>query len=197
MACGPGAVISHRSGAKLWGIRPNNRPAIDVTLPGRSRHRRKGIDVHLVRRLDPPDLTTVNGIPVTTLARTLPDLVEVVPQNQLPRAIAEADYLRLIDLRAVEDVLSRSNGRRGGKPLRLVLTAAVPKERTRSDLEEAFLRFCDRRGIPRPRANTHPDGPEVDMTWPEHKLIVELDGYQGHRTRGRSRATGAGTPPTC
>jgi hypothetical protein len=183
LACGPKAVISHRSAAKLWGIRPNSRPAIDVTAPGRSRHRREGIDVHLVRQLDPRDVTTIDGIPVTTLARTLLDLAEVVPRSQLPRAIAEADYLRLFDLKAVQEVLSRSDGRRGVKALSLVLTAAVPKERTRSALEQAFLDFCDQRGIPRPKVNTHPDGPEVDMVWPQQGLIVELDGYQGHRTR--------------
>jgi very-short-patch-repair endonuclease len=183
LACGPNAVISHRSAAALRGIRPNNRKSIDVTVPGRTRHRRKGIDVHLVRHLDPRDVTTLDGIPVTTLARTLLDLAEVVPKSQLPRAISEADYLGLFDLRAVQELLGRSNGRRGQRPLTAALTDAVRGERTRSDLEDAFLEFCDQRGIPKPKVNTSIDGREVDMAWPEHKLIVELDGYQGHRTR--------------
>jgi very-short-patch-repair endonuclease len=106
-----------------------------------------------------------------------------VPQSRLPRAIAEADYLRIIDLKAIEELLSRSKGRRGLKPLSAALTDAFPKDRTRSELEDAFLEFCDQRGIPRPRVNTYIDGSEVDMAWPEHDLIVELDGYQSHRTR--------------
>jgi very-short-patch-repair endonuclease len=183
LACGSGAVISHRSAAKVWGIRPNNRKPIDVTVPGRSRHKRKGIDVHRVRHLDPRDVTKRDGIPVTTLARTLLDLAEVVPQNQVRRAINEADYQKLFDLRAVNEVLSRSNGRRGQKPLRSALIAVVPGERTRSDFEEAFLDFCEQRGIPRPKVNQHLDGREVDMLWPESDLIVELDGYQAHSTR--------------
>ena len=183
LACGPGAVISHRSAARLWGIRPNNRSAIDVTVPGRTRHRRKGIDIHLVRHLDPRDVTTVDGIPMTTVARALLDMAEVIPKSQLPRAIAEAEYLRLLDLKAVQDVLSRSSGRRGQRPLSAALTDVAPKERTRSDLEEAFLEFCDQRAIPRPKVNTKIDGHEVDMVWLEYGLIVELDGYQAHRTR--------------
>ena len=119
LACGPGAVISHRSAANLWGIRPNNRKPIDVTVPGRSRHRRKGIDIHLVRHLDPRDVTEIDGLPVTTLARTLLDLAEVVPKNQVQRAIGEADYRRVFDLKAVNELLSRSKGRRGLKPLPL------------------------------------------------------------------------------
>jgi very-short-patch-repair endonuclease len=183
LACGPGAVVSHRSAAALWCIRQNNRVPVDVTVPGRTRHKRKGIDVHLVRQLDPRDVTKIDGIPVTTLARTLLDLAEVVPMNQVKRAINEADYQRLIDLKAVNDVLSRSQGRRGRKPLTAVLTAVVPGERTRSDLEEAFLAFCEERNIPRPKVNRGRDGRELDMVWLEYDLIVELDGYQGHRTR--------------
>jgi very-short-patch-repair endonuclease len=183
LACGPGAVISHRSAGALWAIRQNNRIPIDVTVPGRSRHRRKGIDVHLVRHLDRRDVTAIDGIPVTTVARTLLDLAEVVPQNQLRRAINEADYRKLFDLKAVKDVRARSPGRRGLKPLTAALNAVVPEERTRSDLEEAFLDFCEQRSIPRPKVNRHRNGKELDMTWPRYGLIVELDGYQGHSTR--------------
>jgi very-short-patch-repair endonuclease len=183
LAYGPNAVLSHRDAAALWGVRQDNRRLIDVTVPGRTRHRRTGIDVHLVRNLDPRDVTKIDGIPVTTLARTFLDLGEVVPGNQVRRAINEADYLKLFDLKAVDDVLSRSNGRRGQKPLAAALIAAVPEERTRSELEEAFLTFCEDRDIPRPKVNRQTNGSEVDMTWPGHDLIVELDGYQAHSTR--------------
>jgi very-short-patch-repair endonuclease len=183
LACGPGAVLSHRSAAAVWGIRPDNRPRIDVTVASRGRASRKGIQVHRVRRLDPRDVTKIDGIPVTTLARTLLDLAEVVPMNQVRRAINEADDLKLFDLKAVNELLSRSNGRRGVKPLTAALIAVVPEERTRSDLEEAFLAFCEERDIPRPKVNRGRAGKEIDMVWPEHNLIVELDGYQTHRTR--------------
>lgn len=183
LACGDGAVISHRSAAALWGIRPNNRKPIDVTVPGRSRRRRKGIDVHLVRHLDPRDVTTIDGVPVTTLARTLLDLAESIPRSQLPRAIAEADYQGLFDLKAVDELLGRSPGRRGLKPLTAALGDPASRLRTRSDLEADFLQFCRQRDIPLPNVNTYLEGREVDMAWPEQRLIVELDGYQVHRTR--------------
>jgi very-short-patch-repair endonuclease len=183
LACGPGAVLSHRSAAALWGIRPDNRPSIDVTVASRGRASRKGIQVHRVRHLDPRDVTEIDGLPVTTLARTLLDLAEVVPPNQVRRAINEADYLKLFDLKAVNELRNRSHGRRGLKPLTAALIAAVPEERTRSDLEEAFLTFCEDRNIPRPKVNRQHNGSEADMTWPGHDLIVELDGYQAHSTR--------------
>jgi very-short-patch-repair endonuclease len=107
----------------------------------------------------------------------------VVPMNQVRRAINEADYRKLFDLKAVNDLLSRSNGRKGQRPLSAALIAVVPDERTRSELEEAFLAFCEERGIPRPKVNRQNNGVEVDMSWPGHPVIVELDGYQAHSTR--------------
>ena len=184
LACGPGAVVSHRSAADLWGIRPTARKRIDVTVPGRSRSGRPGIDLHLVRGLDPRDITTEDGIPVTTVARTLLDLAEVAPRHHVARAMEQADRLRLFDLTELEELLASSPGRRGRKPLHDVLTDAVIEPRARSDLESDFLQFCHERGIPAPIVNTLVEGFEVDMAWPAQRLVIELDGYETHGTRG-------------
>src|SRR3954452_20323734 len=75
-AHGPDAVLSHRSAARLWGIRPDNRRDVDVTVPGRGVRRRPGLHPHGVRKLDQRDVMRIDGILVTTLPRTLLDLAD-------------------------------------------------------------------------------------------------------------------------
>ena len=135
-----------------------------------------------MRSLDPRDITTEDGIPVTTVARTLLDLAEVAPRHHVARAIEQADRLRLFDLAALEELLARSPGRRGRKPLNGILTDVVIEPRSRSDLESDFLQFCRDRDIPRPIVNALVEGFEVDMAWPDQRLVIELDGYETHGT---------------
>jgi hypothetical protein len=183
LAYGPGAVLSHRSAARLWGIRPNNRRDVDVTVPSRGAHRRPGIQPHSVRHLDPCDVTTIDGIPVTTLPRTLLDLAEVAPKDHVVKALTEAERQQIIDLTALNELLARSPGRRGLKPLREILADAVIEPKTREEFEHRFAQFCHEAGLPRPNVNTEVEGYEVDVLWPGSKLIVELDSWAFHRHR--------------
>jgi very-short-patch-repair endonuclease len=183
LACGPEAVLSHRSAARLWGIRPDNRRDVDVTVPSRGAHRRKGIQPHSVRTLDPRDTTTIDGIPVTTLPRTLLDLAEVVPKDHLIKAITQAEIKGIIDLRALEAQMARSPGRRGHKPLRAILSDAVIEPHTRQELEHRFLQLIHEAKLPRPLINTLVEGYQVDAVWPHAKIIVELDSWEFHRHR--------------
>ena len=95
LAGGDGAVLSHRSAAALWRLRPSARGQAEVTAPGR-RGRRPAIQFHQTR-LRADEVTVHDGIPVTTVARTLLDLASVVEQRQVERAINEAEVLRLWD----------------------------------------------------------------------------------------------------
>jgi very-short-patch-repair endonuclease len=183
LACGPDAVLSHRSAARLWGLLVTARPAIDVMVPARTgRGRRLGIDLHRVRRLDDQDLTQVKGIPTTTVARTLVDLCEVVPDRLVERALDQAYVLRLLAPDALADALTRSNGRRTA-PLRRLLgadrhAAAV----THSELEERFLRLVRRAGLPEPEVNARLHGYEVDFLWRTERRVIEVDGHAFHST---------------
>src|SRR2546421_6865091 len=85
LACGPERVASHRDALMIWDLRRSTSPTIDVTVPGRSRGRRNGIRVHRVRDLHPDDRTAVDGIPVTSLARTLLDMAGPRQRQDLPR----------------------------------------------------------------------------------------------------------------
>ncbi len=62
LACGPDAVLSHRSAAALWSLRPSAPSQTDVTVPGRTRAGQDGIAVHNVRALHPRDRTGLDGI---------------------------------------------------------------------------------------------------------------------------------------
>jgi predicted transcriptional regulator of viral defense system len=180
LACGPGAVLSHRSAAAAWDLRRTGRGNVDVTAPSGAGRKRKGIDVH-VGLLPQPDVTTLDGLPITTPARTLLDLAEVVPRDHLRRALEQAIRLRLHDERAAEDVLDRATGRRGARPLTQVLDALRPEHLlTRSELERVALDVIGRHDLPMPEVNQRLHGYEVDLLWRAQRVVVELDGYAFH-----------------
>jgi hypothetical protein len=124
-----------------------------------------------------------DGIPVTSVSRTLLDLAEVLNPRQLERALDEAERLRVFDLRAVEELLARSRGRRGVRRLSEVLALRRLPEDTRSGLERTFVEFCRDAELPPPAANTVVAGHTVDAVWPAARLVVELDSYSYHHTR--------------
>lgn len=133
-------------------------------------------------------MTEVHGIPVTTLARTLLDLASVLDRQGLERAIHEADARRLTGPLSLEDLLVRHRHARGACALTRILAAGhAGADVTRSELEDRFLAFLDAGGLPRPRVNTMIEATrcrlEVDCAWPDHRLVVELDGHATHATR--------------
>lgn len=184
LAAGPGAVLSHREAAALHGIRPSNRAKVDVTAP--RRRPQPGIDFHHAA-LDPRDVTTVDGIPTTTVARTLVDLANLVPRDHLAKALREAERQHVLDTRAIEAARARTTGRHGRGDLALKQAlhelATLATTLTRSPLEVAFLRLVHQQGLPMPRTNVFIDTMQVDACWPEYRLVVELDGWANHHTR--------------
>jgi very-short-patch-repair endonuclease len=186
LAYGDGALLSHRSAAALWGLARPRPGAIDVTAPvGRQGiRRREGIWIHR-GRLDLEDRADRAGIPVTTIARTLFDLAEVVDRRQLRRAWEEADRLRLLRLGDVERVCDRGYGRRALRPIRLLLSETRAPTFTRSPLENTFAEFCREHlaDLPEPLTNVSILDHEVDAYWPGHRLVVEMDSWEHHGNR--------------
>jgi very-short-patch-repair endonuclease len=180
-ACGPGAVLSHRDAAALWELRQSNSAYIDVTVPSlNGRRRKKGIRVHRSGRLGPEDVTVRHGIPVTTVARTLLDLADVIERQALKRVITEAEYTSQFDLTAINAVVQNSPGRRSAK---LMEAVRARRHRTRSGLEMRFLRFLERHAVEEPETGVWIEAYEVDFIWPRARLVVELDGFAAHKTR--------------
>jgi very-short-patch-repair endonuclease len=187
--CGPGAVLSHRSATALWGLASSGE-AIDVTVPRRSR------SSHSIRRhysLLPADEVTVqDGIPVTTVPRTLLDRAATAPPEALERELRESEFLRLHDRLSLPHLLERYPRRRGSVAIRSCLARRRESPgRIRRGLEERFLGFIDRHRLPRPRFNAIVQAGsktyEADCLWTDAKLIVELDGWEGHGTRSAFR----------
>lgn len=182
LAC-DGAVVSHRSAAALRSLLPPQKPnePVDVTLPpGQHRGRRPGIRTHR-SILDPSDITVVQGIPVTSPARTLIDLAGVASSRQLERALALAEREDDTVRKQLLALLRRATTRKGTRTLRAMLRA--PAALTRSEAEDRLLDLLRSGGLPRPQTNVIVHGHEVDCYWRHAGLIVEVDGFAYHSSK--------------
>jgi very-short-patch-repair endonuclease len=184
LSFGPHAVLSHRSAARLWNLLPDSRPVIDVTVPRGGGRSRGKVRVHQTRQLHPNDVTVLDGIPVTSLARTLLDVAASEKPDRIELAIEQAEKLKLIDARAIDEALERSPRHTGRRPLSAALTDVAHTARgTRRELERRFQKLVRDAQLPRPEVNTIVEGCEVDVVWREQRLIVELDSREFHLTR--------------
>jgi hypothetical protein len=130
------------------------------------------------------DLARRNGIPVTSLPRTILDLAAHSRERTVARFIRRADDEKAFDLRAMEDLLARTKGHRGQAKVRAALEIydETPPF-TRSDLEKRFLEVVGEAGLPAPSMNRFVDGYEIDAYWADHRFGVELDIYETHGSR--------------
>jgi hypothetical protein len=170
LAYPPGTVLSHRSAAGLWALRPDNRPRVEVSVPRRAARPKDGIEQHLAASLTADDITRVQGIPCTTVARTLVDLGDVASRRVIEYAVERTGptHGRSLLYRVLEDLTAGST-------------------LTESELEEAFLAISRTVGLRDPEVNvwmTLPDGTAVriDFLWRKERLAVETDGGPYHRT---------------
>lgn len=184
LACGAGALLSHRSAAALRSLLPDARAIVDVTAPGRSRCGVGGIRLHQPRSIHADDIDVYDGIPTTSVARLLLDVAATEPRRRLERIFEAAERERVLDMAKVRELIERSAGHAGRQTL-IALTAAVdePPTHTRHVLEQRFLKACRAAGIPEPAVNAWLGEDEVDMLWRDQRVIVELDGWDTHRTR--------------
>ncbi len=172
---GPGAALSHETAGWWWEILGYRPPIIHVSAPGRTGSR-PGTCVHHPGRME---IVRHRGLPITPVDRTLADLAATASRPTLRRAVAEAEYRRLVD---VGDLAARPRA----PVLRRAVRAHLPQLATsRSELERRFLFLCEATGLALPETNVMLCGFEVDAVWRERRLVVELDGHAAH---GRPRA---------
>jgi very-short-patch-repair endonuclease len=183
LACGgpDAAALSHRSAAAVWDLLPS--PAkFDVTTL-RAAHSTPKLRVHRSTTLIPADITRHNGLPVTTVARTLIDLATTLTPHRLERVVHRAEHLRLLDTHSLNAQFARATGRRTKALHRALRTLEThDPDITRSKLEDRFLALIAKAGLPRPEVNATVGGLEVDFFWPDHRLIIETDGAGTHLT---------------
>lgn len=186
LACGADAAISHRSAARLWGVLPGSSRAIEVTRPTGWRAP-AGVLIH--REVLPNDeRTVVEGIPVTTVPRTVFDFAAVASRRQVERVLNEVEVRELTDRLSIPDLLARYPRRRGAALLRALLDEGAEFGGvTKNDFEELMVALLDSHGLPRPRFNADMSVAgrffSVDCLWRRERLIVELDGREVHGTR--------------
>jgi len=185
LAMGPEAFLSHESAAALWGL-AGDRPKVDVNAPrGRQVRpgRASGIKVHRCK-FAPDEVTVRDGIPVSTVARTLFDLAERSRPYELKNAWDEADRLHLLRVPEVVAVYERGRGRRARPRIRpLLLAEQRHVADTASPLEDRFAAFAIAHRLPPPHTNVLVGKDVVDALWPAARLIVELDSWEFHAHR--------------
>jgi very-short-patch-repair endonuclease len=180
LACGADAVVSHRSAARLYGLLPETSSDVDVTVAGRNLGRRRGIRRHRVKTLPPQDATVMNGLRITTIARTICDLAATESARDTELAFQEALYRRVLTHRDVQAVLAREPTRRGAPIIRALLSDT---RLTRSEKERKMLRLIKQAQLPKPLTNVRVHGYLADLYWPAHQLVVEFDGWDAHGHR--------------
>lgn len=178
LSCGERALLSHRSAAWLWGLTSRFVRPVEATAIS-PRHARREIRMHSAAALQVSDRAMHEGIPVTAVPRTSLDFAAIDP-HYLSQALDNARRLGLLDLIAMDELLSRSKGFRGVGRLRAALGIHRPTTFTRSGLERAFLKLVNGAKLPRPAMNLYVEGYELDAYWSTERFAVELDTYDFH-----------------
>ena len=183
LACGPHAVLSHRSAARIWELlRYPATAAVWVTVPAERDIRRPNIEIRRAR-LDRRDIRRRRGLTLTSPPRTILDLAAELDLEDLERLVAEANYRRLASGRELGEQLERNPGKRGNARLHRILDLPGGPRRTRSLAERTMLRLLRKAGIAGYETNARIHGYEVDLLWRDLNFVVEIDGYDGHSGR--------------
>jgi hypothetical protein len=187
LACGDGAVLSHRSAALVWelAVIPAGT-GVEVTVAGAQRRSRPGLRVHRTTQLDPQDISRRHGLAVTLPARTLLDNTPSLSQRELERALDDAIARSLVSTATVLAMLARVPGRAGGGRLRALAGEDRPGWLTRSEAEEAFLDLVRRARLARPLTNVRLAGYEVDFLWREERRPSRSMGTHSTAAAARS-----------
>jgi very-short-patch-repair endonuclease len=180
LAGGPRAALGFGSAAAFWSAERVWRHPFE--LISATDRRLAGVRVHQCKTLLRRDIRVVDGLRVTSPARTLLDIAPRLTGKQLTRAVEDLRHARKVTLGQLRDVVQR-NPRHAGAPLLRPLIEAAQQEPTRSELEDRFLRLVARHHLPTPQVNVYVAGYRVDAYFPDHDLIVELDGWLTHQTR--------------
>jgi very-short-patch-repair endonuclease len=160
--------VSHRSAAALWELLPVSDAPTDIIVGGTGgRATRTGIRVHRAVSLVAAEVTLRHGIPVTSPSRTISDLRRAASGRRVGKRSAWE----------LRKALRQAN------VLGLPIDAEDRADRTRSDLEQAFLAICRRHRLSRPEINVRVGPFLVDFLWRQERLVVETDSYLYHRGR--------------
>jgi len=188
-ACLAGArrgVVSHRSAQRLWDLRPWET-VVEITVRGFASPMVEGAITHRTWDLVPADITWVDGLPVTSVARTLCDAGVHHHDREVARMVEVAlgrSLVTVAELRGFRKRVGRQ-GRTGVVALDEALGDLGPEaDKVDSPMEAALLGLIRRAGLPDPvaqfpvRAGGHQF--YVDLAYPESRVLLEYDGFVEH-----------------
>lgn len=181
----PRTVVSQASAGAAWRFRPWEGSYEVVTRPGSGGPRRfAGLLVCRSTTLA-GHVTSIGGIPVTNPERTIADLAASLGPRATTKCVREAVRLKATTMKRLALHLGRSGTPSGTALLRAYVArhSLLPFHRCRSDAEARALEVLDAAGHPIPRVNERVAGEEADLSWPDRRLIVEIDGPDFHRFR--------------
>lgn len=181
LAAGEGAVLSHLTAANLFKLLSYQGP-VHVTTANRQLARSNGLIAHRSASLQSADVQTFERLPITSRARTLLDIAELISERQLERALDEALRSRNTH-KQITELLERTKGRRRMSVLAALVHERAGSTRSRSENEERFLALIRKAGLPHPEMNVPLHGFTVDFLWREQRVVFEVDGYDYHRGR--------------
>jgi very-short-patch-repair endonuclease len=186
LACGPYGTVSHTSAAAFHGLldATRARPTVEVTVPRDKRRRIEGVRIHRMRDVFTDEVMVLDGIPVTTPARTLLDIAESMTSREVEQALASAYRKGLVRREEMRTLVDRHPRHRGAPMLRRLLDAEGDPAFTRSRAEEKLLEIVRGGRLPRPELNVQLLGHEVDFLWREARVVAEVVGYAFHSSMG-------------
>jgi very-short-patch-repair endonuclease len=182
LAGGERSALAGACALVLWNVWPRWPRRLEIVTAGDRRP--TGLIVHQSTTLLQRDISEVQGLRVTSPARTLLDTATRLKPERLTRAVNDLRLRNLLNIDQLADVIDRNPSHKAVTLLKPHLEFAQP-EPTRSPLEERFLPLLRKHGLPTPQINVHVAGYRVDAYFPEQRLVVELDGWGTHRFKER------------
>ena len=184
LACGKGAVLSHRSAAQASGLLWPSEIAVEVTRP-KSFRMQDGIRCHQAVLL-PDEVAEVDGIPVTSPFRTAFDVAALGERRLVEHVLHEIALRRITDVVSFEELLGRHPRKSGARLLRQIRASKAPVGVTRNEFEESFVALLDEYELPRAEMNAmlalRQRFFEIDALWRRDRLAAELDSREVHDT---------------
>jgi very-short-patch-repair endonuclease len=190
LACGDGAALSHHTAATLWGLRPGVARPVHITIPGdRGFPAPTGVKLHRSRTIGSSDVCIHDGLPVTSVARTLLDVAATLPDRDVERLLDEGLFVRrVVAIGDVNETLSRAGNHPGRARLERVAATHSCSTKTDSPPEERLFALIRAAGLPAPQVQVYVLGYRLDFFWPELQLAVEVDAYGTHGSPARFEA---------
>lgn len=183
LACGPHAVLSHQTAARMWGLIERSDPVVHVTIRGRYGPRPRGVRVHRTNRLTRGEVDLLEQLPVTSPARTLVDFAATADMRTLERALEEAMHEKLVNERKVRLAIAAARGRRGASRLKAILDGWREPGVTRSEAERRMRWLIRAAQLPEPKTNVPMHGVVADFYWPDLGVVIEVQSHKYHLTK--------------